>query len=340
VRQPPRRTRAPLSWIVAVALVAVACEPAQTTPGPSPTSSATTPSATVGASVLGTASPPSSSAPSLQVSTLAITLRQATSRGVAFADGESILLAGGLTATGTTGAIYRISVSDGLVALEGQLARAVHDAGGTSVEGTPMVFGGGNLEPERGVQQLGARHDVVGELPLPRADLVVVSIDDAAIVVGGGTPARLDRAVLSTTDGRHFQALATLPVGVRYPAVAVVNGAIYVVGGTDGVHDRTEIETIDPATGSVRVIGHLDHGLAHATAFVLAGRLLICGGRAGGVAQDTIWEVDPARGSIRLEGHLPQGVSDAAGVVVGGVAYLIGGEGRDFLTSIVTISLG
>jgi hypothetical protein len=339
VRQPPRRTRAPLSWIVAVALVAVACESVQTTPGPS-TTIAATPNATAGPSPLRTAGPSSSVAPSLRISTLGIKLPKATSRGVAFADGESVLLAGGLTAAGTTAAIYRISVADGVVALEGQLTKAVHDAGGTSVGGTPMVFGGGNLAPERGVQQLGVKHGVVGELPVPRADLVVVSVDGAAIVVGGGTPARLDSAVLSTTDGRHFQTVATLPDGVRYPAVAVVDGAIYVVGGTDGAHDRTEIETIDPATGSVRVIGHLAHGLAHATAFVLAGRLLICGGRAGGVAQDTIWEVDPARGSARLAGHLPQGVSDAAGVVVGGVAYLIGGEGRDFLTSIVTISFG
>ncbi|HYK95439.1 MAG TPA: hypothetical protein VE011_06195, partial [Candidatus Dormibacteraeota bacterium] len=250
---------------------------------------------------------------------------------------DAILLAGGLTASGTVDRIYLIRVPSGPVQLDGHLASAVHDAGGALLGSTPTIFGGGNLAPENGVQQLGAGGGIVGALPRARADLVVVDVGNTAVVVGGGTPARLDPVVLATTNGAQFRALATLPYGVRYPAVAVVGGVIVVVGGTDGVHDRTEIETIDPATGTVRVVGHLEHGLAHATAFVLDGELLIVGGRAGGVAQDTILAVDPASGSVAIAGRLPEGISDAAGAVVGGVAYLIGGEGRDFLASIIAI---
>jgi hypothetical protein len=275
------------------------------------------------------------------ISTLALHLPEAVSRAVAFANGESILLAGGLTTSGTTGAILQISLSGGQVKIDGHLAKAVHDAGGALVGGSPMIFGGGNLVPGTDVQRLGAGEGgVVGQLPRPRADLVVVDVEGTAIVVGGGTPARLDPAVLSTTDGSHFQTIARLLDGVRYPAVAAIGGLIIVVGGTDGVHDRTEIQAIDPATGTVRIVGQLPHGLSHAAAIVIAGRLLIAGGRTGGVAQDSIWEVDPASGIVSFAGRLPRAVSDAAAVVVGSTGYLIGGETGVFLTSIFSISMG
>jgi hypothetical protein len=168
----------------------------------------------------------------------------------------------------------------------------------------------------------------------------VVGLDGAAIVVGGGTSSRADPAVLSTSDGITFKRFASLLVGVRYPAVAVTGESIVVVGGTDGVDDRTDIQAIDYGTGSVGVIGHLPHGLSHAAALVVAGRLLIAGGRSGGQARDEIWEVNPVSGAVSLAGRLPHAVSDAATVVVDGVGYLIGGEGDSQVGSIVSIRAG
>jgi len=180
---------------------------------------------------------------------------------------------------------------------------------------------------------------VIGQLPRARADLAAVSIDGVGILVGGGTPARLDPAVLQTTDGKRFQSAAKLIAAVRYPAVAVVGETIFVVGGTDGAHDRTEIQAIDLATWAVRIVGKLPLGLSDAAAVVIDGRLLIAGGRAGGVAQDRIWEVDPVSGTVSLVGRLPRAVSDVAGVVVGGVGYLIGGESSTLLASIISITI-
>jgi hypothetical protein len=335
----PSRWHGRRAWILGFTIVVAACGTVRPTPpAPPPASFTTTFAASTAPGPIATITPLASTVPSLVISTLSVQLPDAVSRSVAFEDSGSILLAGGLTTKGTIGTIYRIDIPAGLVAVEGQLAKPVHDAGGALVGGVPMVFGGGNTAPESGVQGLGAGGGLVGELPRARADLAVVAVDGTAFLVGGGTPSRLDTAVLSTRDGTHFRTLATLPNGVRYPAVAVVAGLIVVVGGTDGVHDRSEIETIDPATGAVRAVGKMPMGLAHATAFVLDGRLLIAGGRAGGAAQDKIWDVDPTSGTVTLAGRLPRGVSDAAGVVVGGRAYLIGGEGTDFLASIVAIS--
>jgi hypothetical protein len=321
-------------------VTAAGCGTAPATPRASVASVATTSAPPTKTSAPAQPGPSASAAaPGLHITTLSAKLPTGTSRAVAFDKNGSILLAGGLTASGTVATISLIHVPDGSVQLDGRLASAVHDAGGALLGGTPTIFGGGNLAPEKGVQQLGAGGGIVGELPRARADLVVVDVGDTAVVVGGGTPARLDPAVLATTDGARFRALAMLPHGVRYPAVAVVGGVIVVVGGTDGVHDRTEIETIDPATGIVSIVGNLRHGLSHATAFVLDGKLLIVGGRSAGVAQDTILAVDPTNGSVGIAGHLPKGVSDAAGAVVDGVAYLIGGENGDFLASVIAIEL-
>lgn len=347
VSSPLRRGR---GHALAGALLAIAVSAAACGPAPSLLPSASSAAATAAATTLvptdtrsptGTPGQTGRAELPLQVSTLSLHLPVAVSRAVAFPDGESLLVAGGLTPSGTSATVVRIDLSAGQVTTDGRLASAVHDAGGALLAGTPMVFGGGNVVPEATVQRFRAGQGaVVGQLPRARADLVAVAIGAATLVVGGGTPARLDRAVLSTTDGSHFETVATLMVGARYAAAAAVGGMIIAAGGTDGAHDLADIQLVDPATGSVRMLGRLPHGLSHAMAIVIAGRILIAGGRSGGVAQDAIWEVDPVSGAVSLAGRLPQAVSDAAVVTVGDVGYLIGGERSAIVTSIVSISFG
>jgi hypothetical protein len=262
------------------------------------------------------------------------------SRAVALADGKSIVLAGGLSSSGSLRSILSIDPTTGHLVQAGQLAAAVHDAASAVAGGRLLVFGGGNLAPVRTVQQIaGPRATVVGQLPRPRADLAAVTVGDRSIVVGGGTPAELDRAILTTADGATFRTIGSLLLGARYPAVAAISGRLLVVGGTDGVHDLTAIQAVDPGSGTVRVIGRLPHGLSHAAALVLGGQVFVVGGRTGGLAQDTIWEVDPTTGSVTLAGHLPVAISDVAAVVLAGTGYLLGGETDGFQASIIVVRL-
>jgi N-acetylneuraminic acid mutarotase len=262
------------------------------------------------------------------------------SRAVAFADGQSIVVAGGLSSTGSLRSILSIDPTTGHLVQAGQLAAAVHDAASAVAGGRLLVFGGGNLVPVRTVQQIaGPRATVVGQLPRVRADLAAVTVGERSIVLGGGTPAELDRAILATADGATFRTIGSLRLGARYPAVAAVSGRILVLGGTDGAHDLDDIQAVDPVSGSVRLIGRLPHGLSHAAAFVLGGRVLVAGGRTAGQAQDSIWAVDPITGSVTLAGHLPVAISDFAAVVLNGVGYLLGGETDAFQASIVVIRL-
>lgn len=270
----------------------------------------------------------------MRADVLQLRLLGGLSRAVAFLDGASVLVAGGLTDAGTTDVILRVDLPGGPMTSVGHLPAAVHDAGGALLAGKPVVVGGGDQAPEATVQTFDA---VLGSLPRPRADLVAVAVSGMLVVVGGGTVAGPDTSVLATTDGVTFRHLATLKVGVRYPAVAVVDGLIVVAGGTSGRVDLAAIQAIDPATGTVRLIGSLPRPVSHAAALVIDGHLLIVGGQRGGTPLDTIDEIDPLTGTVEARGRLPFAVSDTAPVVVGSVGYLIGGESPGLQRTIIEV---
>ena len=148
--------------------------------------------------------------------------------------------------------------------------------------GRAVVFGGGAATTVADVQAWdGRRTTTVGSLPQPRSDSAAASIGDTAYVVGGFTGQGMARDVVATTDGHTFRVVGRLRIGVRYPAVAAVGQYIYVVGGELATTEGTlaggqtdAVQRIDPATGQVRVIGHLGHGLGHASAFAIGGRAL------------------------------------------------------------------
>jgi hypothetical protein len=336
--------------MVAAALVAALATACQAGPTSLPVSSpaATGPTSTASASPAAPSErpsePPTTPTPTVPRSaalTAAVVFRlpAAISRAVAFPDGTSILLAGGLTPGGTTAAIVDITIDTGAVTELGTLVAPVHDAGGALVAGTPAIFGGGDLVAGSTVQRIGAgAASLLGNLPKARADLSVVNLAEVTYVVGGGTPTRPDPTVLATGDGATFSVITRLPVPVRYAAVAAVDGWIVVVGGSDGTRDRTEIQAIDPASGTATIIGHMPDAISHAAAVVVDGRLIVAGGRIRGRATDRIWEIDPKSGVAVEIGRLPRSVSDAAAVVVDGVGYLVGGEDTGLLRSVISIA--
>lgn len=260
---------------------------------------------------------------------------------MALALGSGIVVCGGLTAAGTTGSILHIDLATGQVSSAGALPSPVHDAAGSVLNGSGFIFGGGRFGPGSTVQGVSPAGlgVALGRLPANRADLVAVTVAGQLIVVGGGTTTFYDRRVLATTDGVHFKVIANLITGVRYPAVAVAGGLVYVIGGSTAAGNATAIQALDPRTGVVRIVGHLAQGLAHASAFVLGGAILVAGGIAAGRAQDGLWRLDPANGTVRPVGRLPYAVSDLAVVVDGTSAYLIGGETPGLIASIISVSV-
>ena len=265
-----------------------------------------------------------------------------TTRAVAFATASGLVVAGGLTRSGTTGRVVRIPVDGRPAVTIGSLAHPVHDAGGAVLHGTMLVLGGGASTQDAWVQRVlvGSAGDVPGRLPSARADLAAVAAGSQVIVVGGGASGRTDPRVLATTDGVHFRIVADLPIPVRYAAVAVVGTTVLVVGGTSSTGDVAVIQAVDLRRGTVAVVGRLPRTMSHATALVVDGVVVIAGGRHAGRALDSVLEVDPSSYHVRAVGHLPRAESDAAGVVTDGVGYLVGGDASGPLATIVTIAAG
>ncbi len=265
----------------------------------------------------------------------------ARSRAVAIDLGSVVLICGGLSTGGTTGSILELDPGSARISRAGSLAVAVHDAGGAALDGQAYVFGGGRTVAGSTVQRVdpGGTAIAVGQLPAARADLVAVATGSEIVLVGGGTPGQPDGRVLATTDGHQFRLVARLPVAVRYPAVAVLDGVIYVAGGSTASGATSAIQGVDVSSGVVRIVGHLPRPISDGSGLVIGNRVLIAGGRSAGRAQAELWLLNLTTGAVANAGRLPYPVADAAAVVVDGVGYLIGGETVAPLASIITVSL-
>ena len=303
--------------------------------GPPPASGASGPSVTR----------PSVTGMALQVTSAPYQLPAPLSREVALPGTSGLLIAGGLTAQGTsTNAVTGLDPLTGATRPAGQLAVATHDAAGASLAGQAYVFGGGTAASVPTVQAIAAgpaaQGAIVGQLPGARSDATGVTAGPVAYVIGGYDGTSWDPQVLATQDGRNFRVAARLPVAVRHAAVASAAEQIWVFGGQAQSGATDAIQRISPATGRATVVGHLLAPLQGATAIVLDGQIYVAGGVAAGATSPMVYRFDPATASLSAAGWLPVPVAYAAGAVTGGVGYLIGGEdGPRTVPTVTTLRL-
>jgi hypothetical protein len=285
-------------------------------------------------------------------------------REVVLPAGPSLLIAGGLTPQATsTAAVRLLNPSTGGTSRVGRLAVPTHDAAGATVGGRTFVFGGGQQGSVATVQEVTARPAqavpargagaVAGRLPRPRSDLVAVTRGGTAYLLGGYDGAGYDATVLATRDGRRFTVVARLAVPVRYPAVALLGGQIWVFGGqtSDGI--TNDIQRISlPGAGSggagqtvggrkvaAVVAGHLPRPTTAAAAFALGGALYIAGGQTAPArpgqataspsatltTSGAVLRYQPGRPAA-LAATLPVPVANAGAGVLGSTAFLVGGD--------------
>jgi hypothetical protein len=246
-------------------------------------------------------------------------------------DGTHALVAGGLLpGDASSAAAYRLDLTTGRTYRRRALPVAVHDTAGVLLHGTALVVGGGNASEQAVVQAVPGqgRPRVVGRLPAPRSDLVATSDGRRACVLGGydGTTPALG-AVLCSTDGRHWRRLTSLPVPVRYAALAVRGHVAWLLGGERSGAMVTTVQRVDLRTGAARVVAHLPVPLGHAAAVVVGDRVLVAGGRTGvdTVTDRTRW-FDLRTHRTTAGPRLPWPLADTAVVRAGGTTYLLGGE--------------
>jgi hypothetical protein len=269
-------------------------------------------------------------------------------RTQAAAVGGFVYLLGGIDAAGVTVAgVYRVDPSTGAVTRAGALATPTHGAAALTFGGRVLVFGGAATSVHTTVQAFDpatGQTSVIGRLPGALADLTAAAVGNQMLLLGGFNGARGLDTVLSTTDGMSFHLLGHLAQAVRYPAVAVAGGDVYVFGGllAGGEYTgtfSTAIQRIDPTSGTTSVVGHLPIPLAHAKAVVLDGQMLVLGGSTSGGPSAAIFRFDPATAQVSKMGALPEPDTDGAVAVVGDTAYLLGGISRDPIATIMAIRL-
>jgi hypothetical protein len=280
--------------------------------------------------------PPHAARRVLEITPAAYLLPAGISREVVLADGRSLLIIGGLNQQSvTTSAVTRLNPVTGRTERVGRLAAPTHDAAGAVLGGRPYVFGGGAAASIRDVQALaaGGAAAVAGQLPRPRSDLSTVTLGGTAYLIGGYDGASYDPRILATTNGRSFHPVASLPVPVRYPAVAGVGSRIWVFGGLTPSGLTSVIQQVSLNTGRASVVGHLPSPLAGATGLILGGQIFVAAGlRAGDraapqlKASRSVLAYDPARRQASRVGTLPVRLADAAVAVIGDTAFLIGGN--------------
>jgi len=293
------------------------------------------------------------------------------SRGVLLpgAGGELMLL-GGLNGSTSASGVFSLNTTSGTLRPVGNLPVGVHDAVGSVVGGRDVVFGGGSPSTVGTVEAFsGASGSRLGMLPAPRSDAGAATIGNATYIVGGYDGTKPDPTVLVTTDGRSFRSVASLPVPVRYPAVAAAGGKLYVFGGeaisgTAAGHPVDDIQMIDPASHQASVVAHLPEPLEASAAVVLGRQIYLAGGDstkpqasvagrgttqlapavsatgAGGLTTvSTIWAFDPLTKRTAAAGGLQVPVSHAGVAVLGSRAWLVGGEsGGTQLTTVQMIT--
>jgi Kelch motif len=288
--------------------------------------------------------------PQLVVAAATWQLPEPLSRSVVLPVNADVGVFGGLTTGATSGHVYQIDPTSGTATLMGTMPSPVHDSAGAVIAGGWFVFGGGAATETAAVQHFTTSTpshvtgSVVGNLPAKRADLVTVTANGHIYLLGGFDGTKWLPQVLDTTDGNAFNTVAELAPPVRYPAAAVLNGKLYVIGGelSPNQADATAVQAIDLQTNAVTQLGPLPTALSHAAAATLNGTIYVFGGRTGGHSIDTVSVLNTTTGQLQPVAHLPAARSDMGVGVVGQTVYLVGGEGDNGkpVTTVFTAKLG
>jgi hypothetical protein len=249
----------------------------------------------------------------------------------------ALLVVGGLEPNGSSSSgVFSLSVPGGTATTLPGLPVGLHDAAAAPLGNRLMIFGGGDPVATDLTQSLSLASPSpavpLGHLPQPRADATAVTIGPTTYVVGGYTGSAPDASVLATSDGVNFRMVATLPVPVRYGAVAALAGKIYVFGGEaitgqNAGQPVNVVQVVDPAQGQVTMGSPMPLALEGAAAGVAGGTLYLAGGvTAADDPSAAVWAFDPSSGGLLQAGNLPVAVAYAGATVVGSRLWLVGGE--------------
>lgn len=166
------------------------------------------------------------------------------------------------------------------------LPQPTHDCASGFLQSDLFVFGGGRSRSYDTVVKVhGGQSSTVLRLWAPLSDAVSMPFryhhSQGLVLVGGYDDEVYNRDVrfVRLRLGKPwFEPLFRLPVGVRYPAVAVSGQTIYIAGGKTKNGISNHVYSWDATTNRVRDICSLPFPVEKAAAFANSDYLLIVGG--------------------------------------------------------------
>ncbi|MBV8396383.1 MAG: hypothetical protein JO064_09020, partial [Actinobacteria bacterium] len=168
-----------------------------------------------------------------------------------------------------------------------------------------------------------------GPFTEPLSGAVALTYGNDRYVVGGWDGKRYATAVLFFVAPGDVRLVARLPVGVRWPAAAIVGNTLYVAGGLSKNGPSRAIDAVDLRLLNVKRIGTLPSGVYQATMAVSGGSLYVFGGRdAHGDAVSSVVRIDPRTGAARPAGSLPQPMAGVVPVDFHGGTLFVDGASR------------
>lgn len=214
------------------------------------------------------------------------------------------------------------------------LPKPTHDAAAGYLDGSLFIFGGGQAYSTRDLLRVqGTRAVRIAYLGHPLSDAVARpyrfhGVNGLIMVGGHGGPAvRKVYFINGLKDGHtQWRTLFSLPVGVRYTAVAVDGRAVYIAGGLSA-HGRVDTAwSWHPGAIAPQRLPALPRPLEKAAAFAWHGTVYVVGGlENGGQVSRDILAYRPGQGGWHSVGHLPKPLADMGYVQDGHNGYLLGG---------------
>jgi hypothetical protein len=257
-----------------------------------------------------------------------LTLPAARSGIAASVLGGRIIVSGGLDDAGiSTDTVLGID-SAGRTSTLAALPVPVHDAASAVLAGRLVLFGGGQSEGSDRIVQVhpGAPH-LLGNLPQPLSDLTATTIGSTAYVAGGWNGADTNRNIYAVSRAGSVSPCASIPQGVRYPAVGAVGGRLIIAGGETASGSPTaDAWSFDPASGRVARLPSLPVPTDHTSGIALGGTFYVLGGLRDGAFTESIVSWRPGQERWHAAGRLPSALADGAAVTFAGGIALVGGR--------------
>ena len=169
----------------------------------------------------------------------------------------------------------------------------------------------------------------VGKFVEPIAESAVVQQSNSAYIIGGWTGHKYATAILYFTAPDQVSLVARLPVGLRAPAAALLNGKIYIAGGRSKSGTTRTIYVFDPTTHTIKRIGELPQALDDATLVASGSQLYLLGGKTAKDEElSSVVRIDPATGRATTVGKMPRPLAGATAVPFGNEVLIVDGAGK------------